>query len=59
MATKKQEAAPAAGEAQDGAAKPLPVPEGGWPRDEFTGKPGRFVRDPFTGKRRPADTPTE
>lgn len=34
--------------------KPLPVPAGGWPADEFTGKAGRFVRDPFTGVRRPA-----
>lgn len=33
---------------------PLPVPEGGWPADEFTGKAGSFVRDPFTGVRQPA-----
>lgn len=31
--------------------EPLPVPPGGWPPDEFTGQAGRFVRDPFTGKR--------
>lgn len=37
--------------------KPLPEPEGGWPADEFTGLAGRFVRDPFTGKRRRADEP--
>lgn len=34
--------------------KPLPVPAGGWPADEFTGKAGRFVRDPYTGIRQPA-----
>ena len=34
--------------------EPLPVPPGGWPPDEFTGQAGRFVRDPFTGKRSPA-----
>lgn len=33
---------------------PLPVPEGGWPADEFTGMAGSFVRDPFTGIRQPA-----
>lgn len=33
---------------------PLPVPDGGWPPDEFTGKPGSYVRDPYTGKRSPA-----
>lgn len=30
---------------------PMPEPEGGWPADEFTGEPGRFVRDPYTGLR--------
>lgn len=30
---------------------PLPVPEGGWPADEFTGLGGSYVRDPFTGIR--------
>ena len=34
--------------------KPLPVPEGGWPADEFTGLGGDYVRDPLTGKRSPA-----
>lgn len=29
-------------------------PEGGWPADEFTGKPGSYVRDPYTGIRSPA-----
>lgn len=33
--------------------QPLPVPEGGWPADEYTGKPGTFVRDPYTGIRTP------
>ncbi len=31
--------------------QPLPIPEGGWPADEFTGEAGKFVRDPFTGVR--------
>lgn len=34
--------------------KPLPVPEGGWPADEYTGKCGSYVRDPYTGIRTPA-----
>lgn len=34
--------------------KPLPVPKGGWPKDEFTGLAGEFIRDPLTGIRRPA-----
>lgn len=25
-----------------------------WPADEFTGRGGRYVRDPVTGERRPA-----
>lgn len=37
------------------APKPLEEPEGGWPADAFTGLPGRFVRDPFTGVRSPGD----
>lgn len=32
---------------------PLIEPQGGWPADEFTGKGGSYVRDPFTGKRSP------
>ena len=40
--------------AEESAREPLPVPPGGWPADEFTGMAGRFVRDPFTGKRSPA-----
>lgn len=30
---------------------------GGWPRDEYTGHAGRYVRDPVTGLRRPAEDP--
>ena len=54
MATKKQtpEAAP-----DVDAPQPMPVPEGGWPADEFTGLPGSYVRDPFTGVRAPATEP--
>jgi hypothetical protein len=33
-------------------------PAGGWPADEYTGKAGRYVRDPATGLRRPADEAT-
>jgi hypothetical protein len=36
---------------------PMPEPAGGWPRDEFTGQAGRFVRDPFTGIRSRAAEP--
>ena len=36
-----------------GVALPLLEPEGGWPVDEFTGKGGSYVRDPFTGVRTP------
>lgn len=28
------------------------------PRDQYTGIGGRYVRDPETGERRPADEPT-
>lgn len=38
-------------DAQSGERLPMPVPEGGWPADEFTGIGGSFVRDPFTGLR--------
>lgn len=34
--------------------KPLQEPDGGWPADEYTGMAGSYVRDPFTGVRRPA-----
>lgn len=37
--------------AETGERQPMPEPQGGWPADEFTGKSGRFVRDPFTGVR--------
>lgn len=30
------------------------APAGGWPRDEYTGLGGEYVRDPATGERRPA-----
>lgn len=32
---------------------PMAEPEGGWPADEFTGKGGSYVRDPYTGVRTP------
>jgi hypothetical protein len=32
---------------------PMPVPKGGWPADEYTGKGGSFSRDPYTGIRTP------
>lgn len=32
---------------------PMAEPEGGWPADEYTGKGGSYVRDPFTGVRTP------
>lgn len=38
-------------------AVPMAEPEGGWPADEFTGEPGHFVRDPFTGLRSRAMPP--
>lgn len=38
---------------------PLPMPEGGWPADEYTGLGGSYVRDPYTGIRSPAPTPAE
>lgn len=38
-------------DALPGERQPLPIPEGGWPPDEFTGAAGCFVRDPFTGVR--------
>lgn len=49
MATtpKKTDAVDATGEER----KPMAMPAGGWPADEFTGQAGRFERDPFTGKR--------
>ena len=39
--------------------KPMAMPEGGWPADEFTGQAGSFERDLYTGKRRRVDEPTE
>ena len=40
------------------AAKHAVEPPGGWPRDAYTGHYGRFVRDPLTGVRSPADDET-
>lgn len=37
-------------------AVPLPVSRP-WPRDEYSGVAGDYVRDPITGKRRPAGEP--
>lgn len=44
---------------QDQQTEPVPLaePEGGWPADEFTGRAGSYVRDPYTGIRRPAEEP--
>lgn len=57
MASRTPQASVATPEAEPGMARkpaPMPEPDGGWPPDEFTGKDGRFVRDPFTGVRSPA-----
>lgn len=43
--------------AQADAREVMQEPEGGWPADEFTGKGGSYIRDPYTGIRRPADAP--
>lgn len=45
---------PAPTPASTPAPTPMPEPAGGWPRDAYTGKAGSYVRDPFTGIRRPA-----
>lgn len=58
MATpKKTPEAPAEALAADtpGAPPLAQEPEGGWPPDEYSGKAGTYVRDPVSGKRRPAD----
>lgn len=57
MATqpKKTDAVATTGEER----KPMAMPEGGWPADEFTGQAGSFERDPFTGKRRRVEEPTQ
>jgi len=49
----------AGGDATAGEQIPLPIPEGGWPADEFTGHGGSFVRDPFTGLRSKAEQAQE
>ncbi|CAM8626931.1 hypothetical protein MCEMSHM24_02700 [Comamonadaceae bacterium] len=41
--------------AQPAERTPMAEPEGGWPADEFTGKGGSYVRDPYTGIRTPVD----
>lgn len=57
MSTKAKAAAAAAPKDER---RPMAVPAEGWPADQYTGKAGRFVRDPFTGKRSPApDEPAE
>lgn len=55
--TKKPEStAPAPAPAQ----KPAPSPATtAWPADQYTGVGGRYVRDPATGERRPADEQLE
>lgn len=60
MATtpKKTEAAEATGTASD-PRQPMAEPAGGWPADEFTGQAGSFERDPYTGKRRRVEEPTQ
>ena len=57
MATqpKKTDAVATTGEER----KPMAMPEGGWPADEFTGQAGSFERDPYTCKRRRVDKPTQ
>lgn len=52
MATAKKDAGEPVEERQ-----PMKEPQGGWPPDEFTGKGGSYIRDPFTGVRRPAEQP--
>lgn len=64
MATRKPNPDATADTATDGATDtpaetpaetrlPLAEPEGGWPADEYTGLPGSYVRDPYTGIRTP------
>jgi hypothetical protein len=53
--TKQKTAAPA----PEAERQVMPMPEGGWPPDEFTGLGGNYVRDPYTGIRRPAEEPAE
>lgn len=51
--TKKTTEPTATPTAEPAERQPLPVPEGGWPADEYTGVAGTFVRDPYTGIRTP------
>lgn len=46
-------------EAEASGRLPMPEPEGGWPADEFTGKGGNYVRDPYTGVRSKVEPPPE
>ncbi len=55
MSKKDTTEAAAAGKSEAG---PAVEPPGGWPRDAYTGHYGRFVRDPLTGVRSPADEET-
>lgn len=57
MATqpKKNDAVATTGEER----KPMAMPVGGWPADEFTGQAGSFERDPFTGLRRRVEEATQ
>lgn len=59
MAPKTNPQPAQADEAQGPVRQPMPMPEGGWPPDEFTGKAGRFERDPFTGVRHRVEEPTQ
>lgn len=59
MTSKAKATADTAADAASEERKPLPVPAGGWPADEFTGLGGDYVRDPYTGLRRRADAPAD
>lgn len=50
--------APAATHSADAAVHTPAPPTAEWPRDEYTGLGGQYVRDPVTGVRRPASEPT-
>lgn len=53
--TKQKPAAPA----PEAKRAVMPEPEGGWPPDAYTGLGGNYVRDPYTGIRRPAEEPAD
>jgi hypothetical protein len=50
---------PKANPATTEARTPMAEPEGGWPADEYTGKGGSYVRDPYTGIRTPTPETAE